>query len=151
MLKLSDLLPHRPPMVLLNDFMHADAENVSCRVDIGTNSPFFDATLQGVPAYVGIEYMAQTIAAYSGAQSQRLGQQPKVGFLLGTRKYHAQVGYFKLDQQLEVQATKVIEDSSGLSVFNCEIIDTESSQIIVRAKLNVFQPDDVTNWLQEKV
>lgn len=151
MLKLSDLLPHKPPMVLLSDFVHADTEHVVCRVNIEAQSPFFDAQIQGVPVYVGIEYMAQTVAAYSGAQSHRSGQSPKVGFLLGTRKYHAQASFFELGQQLAVQATKVIEDSSGLSVFDCEITDVQSSQLLVSAKLNVFQPDDVTNWLQEKV
>lgn len=151
MFKLNDLLPHKPPMVLLSDYIDADTEIAICRVDIGTSSPFFDTQKQGVPAYVGIEYMAQTVAVYSGAQGQRLGQAPKVGFLLGTRKYHAQVSHFHLGQQLEIRVKKVIEDSSGLSVFQCEIISIDDSQLLVQAKLNVFQPDDVTTWLQEKV
>lgn len=150
-LSLQQLLPHQPPMVLLSEFVDADANTAVCRVNIHTDSPFYDSQAQGVPVYVGIEYMAQTVAAYSGAHGQRLGNAPKVGFLLGTRKYQPQVTHFNHGHQLEVRVKKVIEDSSGLSVFTCQIIDLESSQLVVQAKLNVFQPDDAATWLQENV
>ncbi len=39
---------------------------IHCQVDIGDHNLFFNAESQTVPAYVGIEFMAQSVAAWSG-------------------------------------------------------------------------------------
>ena len=149
-MKLEQILPHKPPMVLLDRLLVADNDSAMCEVSISPRSPFYDHQLAGIPAYVGIEYMAQTIAAYSGALSQREGSEPKVGFLLGSRKYKPSVAIYKQGQTLQISVRKLLEDSSGLSVFNCEIIDQDGMETLVRAKLNVFQPVEVEAWMQEK-
>ena len=38
-----------------------------------------------VPAWVGIEYMAQAIAAWAGCRARAAGKPPQLGFLLGSR------------------------------------------------------------------
>src|ERR1051325_2359742 len=58
------LLPHTGRMVLLDRVIAADADNLCAEVTIRRDSVFFDGS--GVGAWVGIEYMAQTIGAYAG-------------------------------------------------------------------------------------
>lgn len=145
---IADVLPHSAPMILLDELVCYDAENVSCRVTITPTTAFFDRAKQGVPSYVGCEYMAQTIAAYGGAHARDDAKEVKIGFLLGSRKYHAEVGVFKVAQSLLIEAKKLIQDQSGLCVFDCVIKD-EDDAVLATAKINVFQPQDPAQFLKD--
>lgn len=144
---IEQVLPHTHPMILLSDFIEAGPEHAVCKVRISAKSAFFDQRQQGVPAYVGLEYMAQTIAAYAGASKLAAGGNVRVGFLLGCRKYQPLVPVFPAGAELRITATKVVIDESGLSVFECQIQLQE--QQLVAAKLNVFEPEDHRIWLTE--
>ena len=145
---IASVLPHSAPMILLDELVSYDDENVSCRVTITPTMPFFDDAKQGVPRYVGCEYMAQTIAAYGGAHALDNADEVKIGFLLGSRKYKAEVGVFKLTQTLFIDAKKLIQDGSGLCVFDCVIKD-EDETVLAKAKINVFQPQDPAQFLKD--
>lgn len=144
---LEQLLPHDHPMILLSRFCHADHESVLCAVDINEQSPFYQPQLGGVPAYVGLEYMAQTVACYAGAQALSQAGSIKIGFLLGSRKYQPTVTVFNAGSILEISAHKLVMEDSGLSVFSCEIIS--DGVVLVQANLNVFQPENHLDWLKE--
>ena len=144
---IEQVLPHAHPMILLNEFIEADNSHALCRVQISPQSPFYDAALAGVPSYVGLEYMAQTIAAYAGANNLAEGGKVQIGFLLGCRKYMPSTTLFTLGADLTIRATQVVTDNSGLSVFDCQIY--QQQQLLVDAKLNVFQPEDHRSWLTE--
>jgi len=144
---LEQLLPHDHPMILLSRFCHADNNVVSCVVEIHELSPFYQPELGGVPAYVGLEYMAQTVACYAGAQALSKAESIKIGFLLGSRKYQPVVTVFKAGSLLEINAQKLVMENSGLSVFSCEI--TCDGVVLVQANLNVFQPENHLDWLKE--
>jgi predicted hotdog family 3-hydroxylacyl-ACP dehydratase len=135
-------------MILLDELVSYDDENVSCRVTIAPTIPFFDNSKLGVPSYVGCEYMAQTIAAYGGAHALDGAGEVKIGFLLGSRKYNAEVSVFKLAQILLIEAKKLIQDESGLCVFDCVIKD-EDDAVLAEAKINVFQPQDPAQFLRD--
>ena len=67
------VVPHGPPMILLDRIVDAGEGFVRCEVDIRPESLFVhDGRVRNV---VGLEYMAQCIAVYAGLQSQR-AQQP---------------------------------------------------------------------------
>ena len=58
-------------MLLLDRVLSYDGECVVCETVLGPDSPFAE---QGhVPALVGIEYMAQTIAAGAGLSAREKG------------------------------------------------------------------------------
>ncbi|MGP9803094.1 ApeP family dehydratase [Rheinheimera sp. NSM] len=144
---IEQVLPHAAPMILLSDFIEAGDEHGVCTVRIDEQSPFYDAGQQAVPSYVGVEYMAQTIAAYAGANRLARGGQVRIGFLLGCRKYVPVVSGFAHGAELTITATQLVMEQSGLSVFDCQIY--QQQQLLVSAKLNVFQPDDHQAWLRE--
>jgi predicted hotdog family 3-hydroxylacyl-ACP dehydratase len=144
---LEQVLPHAAPMILLSTFIEAGDAHAVCTVIISEDSLFYNAATASVPAYVGIEYMAQTIAAFAGANSLASGGSVKIGFLLGCRKYQPVVTEFAVGAELTITANEVVSESTGLSVFECSIM--QHQQVVVTAKLNVFQPDDHQVWLME--
>jgi predicted hotdog family 3-hydroxylacyl-ACP dehydratase len=93
--------------------------------------------------------MAQCIAASAGANEKASDSKIKLGFLLGTRKYHPNVAFFNVGDMLIVSASRLIIDASGLSVFDCKISNQNDPEtILATAKINVYQPTDTDNYLQ---
>lgn len=131
------LLPHQHPMILLDEVIAYDAQSIRARVKITPSSVFFGP--DGVPAYVGIEYMAQTCGAYAGAHAQDKGQPVRVGFLLGTRRYDCRLPYFCLGDELVVSATAIYKDDE-MGSFDCKI--EVNGLVAATAQLTVYQPPD---------
>jgi predicted hotdog family 3-hydroxylacyl-ACP dehydratase len=138
----AELIPHSGKMVLLDRIIEYDEHSLSAELIVRNDGLLGNE--KAVPAWVGIEYMAQTIAAYAGVMAKKAGEPVKLGFLLGTRSYNSNVAEFKVGSRLTVRVKQVIQDDT-LGVFDCEIygINHESDQDIqieVSANLNVYQP-----------
>ena len=142
--RVAELVPHAGVMSLLSRVVDYGDDWLRAEVDIGPDSTFADEN--GVPAWIGLEYMAQTIAAYAGLQERRQGKAPKIGFLLGTRKYSTTADYFAPGETLSVTAREEVVGDSGLNVFKCEL---RGAQVSADAVINVFQPDDAEVFLAE--
>ncbi len=65
----ASLLPHEAPMILIDKLINVTELTVHCQVKIDSAGLFFDKDNHGVPAWLGIEFMAQTIAAWYGYQA----------------------------------------------------------------------------------
>jgi predicted hotdog family 3-hydroxylacyl-ACP dehydratase len=134
-----DLLPHSGIMVLVNRVIEFDEENMVTEVIVRDDGLFGDGNT--VPAWLGIEYMAQTIAALGGMKRRLAGKPLNLGFLLGTRRYVCNVGTFAVGSILTVSIKQLVEDQ-GLGVFDCRI---SAAGVSASAKLNVYQPDSAIN------
>ena len=134
-----ELVPHSGRMVLLNRVIEFDEENMVAEVIVRDDGMFGDGNT--VLAWLGIEYMAQTIAALGGMKRRLAGKPLDLGFLLGTRKYICNVGLFAVGSVLTVSVKRLVEDQ-GLGVFDCSIT---AEGISASAKLNVYQPDSAVN------
>ncbi len=139
-----DLVPHDTPMVLLDELLSLDTEWLSAGVTIRPDSPF--AHGQGVPAWVGLEYMGQAIAAWAGARARQRNEPVRIGFLVSTRRYEPGCSYFPIGTRLEVGVQPVTDDDVGLQVFQCTLT---APGIRASAALNVYMPEDVDAFLQE--
>ena len=117
---------------------------MDAEVGIAEDSLFADK--RGVPSWVGIEYMAQAIAAYGGLLERNKGKEPKIGFLLGSRNYACDVDYFTIGKNLSIRVTRELIADNGLNVFACEL---DGDGLHAQAVVNVFQPDDVERFLEE--
>ncbi|KHD26212.1 3-hydroxydecanoyl-ACP dehydratase [Vibrio caribbeanicus] len=134
---ISQLLPHDEPMILIDQAIDIQHDSIHCQVDIGPKNPFFDTQSKTVPAYVGIEFMAQSIAAWSGYHAMKKGEQPPIGFLLGSRRYTSHCDTFQAGSRLDMYAEQLMEDN-GMAVFSARIeID---SQVVASCQLNVYVP-----------
>ena len=146
-LQLQQLLPHRDPMLLLDRLLHCDEESCRVALTIGQNSPFYDQALAAVPAWVGIEYMAQTIAVWSGYHRRSQGKPILVGFLLGTRRYHCEQPLFTEHQRLEISVNMRYVEDGGLAAFDCRINNNEGI-LLASAAVNAFRPDDPEQFVR---
>ena len=148
---LDELLPHRPPMVLIDEVESFDAEakRLVARVTIGENQLFFDG--QGVPNWAAIEYMAQTAAALGGYHDRHVapGQPVRPGLLLGTRKLDLKLARFEAGKTYRIVAENAFSDSEAAS-FVCHIED-EAGETVATANLNAYRPPDMEKFLKEQV
>lgn len=137
------LVPHSGRMVLLDRVVAADADTLTAELTIRADHPFVDD--DGVGAWVGIEFMAQTIAAFAGHDAMLDGRPPKVGFLLGTRSYDCNAPSFPVGTTLRVTVRRELHgENGGLGSFSCTI---SGAGIEANAMLAVFQPDSTEGFL----
>jgi predicted hotdog family 3-hydroxylacyl-ACP dehydratase len=137
-LDVRSLVPQAGPMVLLDRVISADDESVCAEVTIRSNSMFCDGA--GVGAWVGIEYMAQTIGAFAGYTARLRGEPVKIGFLLGARRYECSCPSFPVGTVLQIHVRRVLQVENGLGSFECRI-DNEDGPL-ANANLTVYQPAD---------
>jgi len=135
----ADLLPHVGPAVMLDEVIALSESSLSAIVTIGPHSAFRQQN--GVPAHVGIEYMAQTCGACSGARARRIGEKPRLGFILGTRRYHATRAWFADGERLVVTVDLVYLDEE-VGVFDCVI--RSGGDIVANAQLMVSEPKNIS-------
>lgn len=136
---IEQLLPHAGKMMLLDRVLDYDEESMIARVVVRSDGLFGeDGT---VPAWLGIEYMAQTVAAHGGLMCRLAGKPLNPGFLLGTRRYHCNAGALAAGSVLIVKIRRLIEDQ-GLGVFDCQIT---GDGVEISARLSVYQPDAAIN------
>lgn len=146
----SQLLPHRAPMLLLDEVVDYGAEHASTRIVITTASPLYDVELGGVPAWVGIEYMAQTIGVWAGAQRLAHGKAVTIGFLLSARRYESSDALFPLGSELNVRVDMLYSEEGGLGSFNCQLDGrTSSGTLTAKARINAFQPEQPHQFVKE--
>ena len=141
---LEQLLPYRPPMILLDRMIDATDRGSMCEVTIGPQTLFIEPA--GVPAFVGLEYMAQAVAAYAGYKSFLADAPRAVGFLLGTPQLKTYCQFFDSGQTLQIQATHVWGDHE-LMQFRCTIHDALTGKLLQQADLHVFKPQDLHAFL----
>jgi predicted hotdog family 3-hydroxylacyl-ACP dehydratase len=133
---ITELLPHRGRAVLLDAVLENTEDRIRASAHITSNHPFFVAG-HGVPAWVGIELMAQAAAAHAGMESRRLRHPPRKGLLLGTRRYQMQSGYFPDGAQLEIIAEREFGGSNGVGACACRIVS--QSQILASATIIIIE------------
>jgi predicted hotdog family 3-hydroxylacyl-ACP dehydratase len=138
---LEDVLPHRPPFILLDKIESWSKTGIVSTVRIGDISQFVEE--RGVPAFVGLEYMAQTCGAWAGCRARNEGGNIEVGFLLGSRDYKATRNFFHRGEVLQIRAELDFLDG-GLGSFKCSIHEAET--LLATAMVVVYQPKDLTEF-----
>lgn len=164
---ISELLMHRPPMLLIDQVDTFDAESVTMLYTPDTQAWYADAE-GNMPAWIGIELMAQAIGCHVALNKRLLRQAPKQGVLLGSRRYNANVPAFNGNTPLRIHAVMIFRDESGLAAYDCtisgQVVSRSESQanvnkrhenqpeetqlVLASATLKVFEPDDFQQFLQ---
>lgn len=142
-LSVEALIPHRGRMRLIDRIVSIDGEYAVAEADVAVDSIF--ASDGQVPAWVGIEFMAQTVAAWSGARSRRDGGTPRLGLLLGSRRYATHCDSFACGATLRIETRCELIGANGLGLFDCRIL--MAGQEMVTATISVFEPEDALAFL----
>lgn len=143
---ITELIPHGGDMILIDEVLRYGDEDIETRLRVRPDCLFSQAD-GSLPAWVGIELMAQSVAAYAGCQARRAGAPVELGFLLGTRSFQCNVERFPAGSELRISAQRSLQDDNGMGVFDCQL---HGPGIEARARLNVFRPPQVASYLQEK-
>ena len=133
---IAELMPHGGRMRLIDRVLEGDAESLLAEVTLREDNLFFADG--GVGGWVGIELMAQTVAAWAGWHARLRGETPKVGFLLGTRRYECSRPVFKPGECLRIEIHCQFAADNGLGQFDCTI--TIGTEKVATAALTVFEP-----------
>ena len=136
---LIDLLPHDTPLALVDKLIDVQELSIHCQVIISDKNVFFNHETNTIPALVGIEFMAQSVAGWSGYHAWKKGNKSPIGFLLGSRKYKAECSEFQQGDTLDIFAEQILENN-GMAVFSCYI--ECNGQQIASSQLNVFVPTE---------
>ncbi|HBS79145.1 3-hydroxylacyl-ACP dehydratase [Pseudomonas sp. NPDC047963] len=141
----AELLPHAGDMILLDAVESFDADSITTHLRVKSTG-LLNLPDGSLPAWAGIEIMAQTVAAFAGCQARLAGQPVELGFLLGTRRFQCNVEHFPAGSQLRIHALRSLQDDNGMGVFECHL---DGPGIHAEARLNVFRPPEVASYLQE--
>jgi predicted hotdog family 3-hydroxylacyl-ACP dehydratase len=124
-------------MILLDKVSCYDDNSLIAAVTITEASLFLCP--DGVPGYVGLEYMAQACGAYAGVHALESGEPVRIGLLLGTRDYRVMVPWFRLGDRLRIAVVMVFRDEP-IAAFACRI--TIAGEVAAEAQLKVYQAGD---------
>ena len=142
---LAELLPHAGDMILIDSIERFDDEQIFTRLTVKSEG-LFNLPDGSLPAWVGVELMAQSVAAFAGCHARQKGNPVELGFLLGTRKFECNVEAFPAGTELTIHGLRSLEDDNGMGVFECHI---HGEGIHASARLNVFRPPEATQYLQQ--
>lgn len=136
---ITSYIPHREKMVLLDSLVDESQENFTATLKTSDESLL--VTNQGIPAFCGIEYMAQSIAAYNNiyAMSGVKSETPKIGFIIAIRKFESTIDYFPLDRDLFIKIEPILVVANSGS-FNCTI--SMDNETICSGKITAYEPSD---------
>lgn len=136
------LLPHRAPMLLLDEVRDDAPGTITCSVELQPDSPFVENG--SVEAFVALEYMAQCVATYAGLKAHRRGDPIQVGYIIGARAVNLAIDAFSVGETLIVRADHIWGDDA-LGKFECTI--DSSGQRVAGGVLTVYQGNPATAWL----
>jgi predicted hotdog family 3-hydroxylacyl-ACP dehydratase len=122
-------------MLLLDRIVAFQPEqSVTCEVRIRPDATFVEDG--GVPAVVGIEYMAQTVAAFAGMSARADGKPPRVGLLLGCRELRLTTDAYAIGDTLTVNARRTWGESE-IGSFTCNV--ARGGEVLATGTLTVYQ------------
>lgn len=135
---IAPFMPHQRGMCLLDTLLAVDDEQLHAAVTPRRDDLF--ATPEGIPGWVGLEWLAQAVAAWAGVQAVGQGEPPRIGFLLGTRRYQCRVPVFTFERTVRVEVVLDFRADNGLGAFRGRLVG-DDDQELATTTLNVFQPE----------
>jgi predicted hotdog family 3-hydroxylacyl-ACP dehydratase len=134
---LGDRVPHTGPMRLLDDWVEVAADPVQARATVRCDGIFEGPGEHTLPSWVGPEYIAQAIAAWSGLRERQQGRPIRPRFLVGTRGFERSRERLPGACRLTVDAARVFESGDGMAVFDGSVAGEGVQQ---SARVQVYLP-----------
>jgi predicted hotdog family 3-hydroxylacyl-ACP dehydratase len=140
---IEDYLAHRGPARWVDRLIEADADQALVECDVPAEGRMVrDGAM---PAWAGVELMAQAVAVWAGARARSEERPVRLGFLLGTRAYDCRCDGFASGSTLRVSARRELVSDEGLGMFDCRI--HRGDELLAQARVAVFEPNDPTQFL----
>jgi len=125
-------------MLLLSRIIGYDLEEqtLCAEYDITEDCIFYNHDIKGVPAYVGFEFIAQAIAAFSGIKGHISGEEPKIGYILSVSSMQIDNLSFQAGSTVQIN---VKGDDCMDQVFNFEGTIFLDGKKVVDGKITVIE------------
>lgn len=138
---LTKYVPHSGKMLFLSRIVSYDIQQkrIISEVDITTNDLLYDEKLNGVPIWVGFEYMAQSISALSGIYDSSLGINPQIGFIVSINNFEAFTSIYKLGTTVSIEVEEMMRVESAIT-FKGTV--KENGNLLANSTLNVVKIED---------
>lgn len=130
-------VPQTQGMCLLARLLEVDDAGLCAEARPGRDDLF--TTRAGIPAWVGLEWMAQAVAAWAGWHAAGRGEPPALGLLIGTRRFATDQAHFALETAYRVRVRLEYRADNGLGHFRGAIVDGDGRSL-AEADLTVFEP-----------
>jgi predicted hotdog family 3-hydroxylacyl-ACP dehydratase len=140
-MKTEALLPHGGDMRLVDELVSHGEGEAHVRVRLTDSHPFLDEDRQ-VPAWLGLEMMAQAVAAWSGERGRAAGEPPRMGYLLACRSFDAEVPGFAVPATLDIHMHELMRQDNGFGSYSGEI--QLDGRPVARGKLSVMESEAPT-------
>ncbi len=131
-------VPQTGAMCLLERILAVDEESLVATTVLKSDSLFCRDGRIG--SWVSLECMAQAVAAWAGFQERASGRGPRIGFLLGSRRFDCHRPWLPVDQTLRIEVKKEIQLGDGLGQFSGRTLVAD--ELLATAVITVFAPDD---------
>jgi predicted hotdog family 3-hydroxylacyl-ACP dehydratase len=137
-------VPQTGTMCLLDRIIAADAESLVATTRLTPDSLFCRDGRIG--SWVSLECMAQAVAAWAGFQERGSGKGPRIGFLLGTRRFECHRAWLPVDQLLRFEVQREIQLGAALGQFSGRTL--LGDELLATAAITVYSPDDPAEVLR---
>ncbi|WP_176055033.1 hotdog family protein [Paraburkholderia caribensis] len=145
---INTILPHRGTMLLVDGVSACGDEALTAYATVRGDAWYADED-GAMPAWIGIELMAQGVAAHVALLAMRAGGRARPGVLLGTRSYQAHVSAFARDARLTIDVQEVLRSDAGHSAYECTI-DHDGTRY-ADAVIKVYQPGDFHTFIEGSI
>jgi predicted hotdog family 3-hydroxylacyl-ACP dehydratase len=142
------IVPHRGTMLLLDAVIACSSETLTARAGVDSGAWYANAAGE-MPAWIGIELMAQAIAAHVSLLAMQAGAKARPGVLLGSNRYTAHVPAFTRETPLLVEARELLKIEAGHGAYECRILSGGACR--AEAVIKVFQPDHFKSFIEGSV
>ena len=143
------ILPHRGTMLLLDRISACDDATLTAHASVHGDAWYADEH-GAMPAWIGIELMAQAVAAHIALLAVRAGGTARPGVLLGTRRYRAASTAFACGAQLRIEVNELLTSEAGHSAYECVIVDEQGVRC-AEADIKAYQPADFQTFIEGSV
>jgi predicted hotdog family 3-hydroxylacyl-ACP dehydratase len=145
---IESIIPHRGTMLLIEAVTSYGDETLTAHASVRPDAWYADER-GAMPAWIGIELMAQGVAAHVALLAMRAGGRARPGVLLGTRSYKAHVSAFARDARLTISVQEVLRSDAGHSAYECTI-DHDGARY-ADAVIKVYQPGDFQTFIEGSI
>jgi predicted hotdog family 3-hydroxylacyl-ACP dehydratase len=138
----TDYLPHRPPMLLIDHIDEITPRSALCRTTLRPDCVFVrDGAVH--PSAM-IEFVAQVCAVAASGATRHSGAPPRLGVIVSCREITFAVEHFAVGDELTIAVAKVLGEEE-LAVFNCTVsrdgvVCTTIQMSVADARLAGSQP-----------
>lgn len=136
-------VPHSGAMLLLDRVLEYSTDHIVAELEITSSLPFY--TNGSLPAYLCIEVMAQSVAAWFGLFRGDPSTRPPLGFLVGVRQFKCALRSFSEASVLSIYA-KQIRGNDRYVKFNCQASYSRTDEVqlnVAEALISAYISDEI--------